>query len=238
MEIFSRRSEWDYSWINALKSPAEVILCSIYEHSRYALQCLPKGFSFPSTEEDLSFSMLPHLLKAASSIGPIFFLSIYGPAQFNFPLDPYRVARKQVRFDPETFLHALDEFSNPSTPDEIRLPLNATIEMCKTSLILAQITKRYPQPQVKRGAGARVREAKVSLKNLGALKLRHLMSAPEAIRYTEKILGRFLLPNRNGAGHENKQGKLCALFMPKPLRCWKPAARNVLLTGSVTRTAS
>src|SRR5258708_39747479 len=77
--------------------------------------------------------------------------------------------------------------------------------MCKTSLILAQITKRYPQPQVKRGAGARVREAKVSLKNLGALKLRHLMSAPEAIRYTEKILGRPLFAAESQWSRARKQ---------------------------------
>jgi hypothetical protein len=191
MKIWRRPSEWDYSWTAALKSPAEVILCSIFEYSRYTVQCLGERFSFPSGEEDLSHSMLPHLLKAASSniLGPIFFLSIYSPARFNFPLDPYRIARKQVRFDPEMFLRRLEDFANPSAPDEIRLPVNATRKMYEAAWILAQIRKRFPQLPVKRGAGARVRQAKVALKNLGALKLRHLMSAAEAIRYTEKIRG-------------------------------------------------
>jgi hypothetical protein len=186
VKIWSRRSEWDYSWTAAIKSPAEVILCSIYEHSRYALACLPKpSFSFP--REDLPFAALPHLVVAASTniLGPIFFLG----ARFNF-LDPYRVARKGVGFDPGTLLRMLDEFSLPHTPDEIRLPANATRAMWETMAALTQITKRYPKPVVKRGAGARVRQAPVALKNLGALKLRSLMSASEAIRHTEKVLGR------------------------------------------------
>jgi hypothetical protein len=189
VEIWRRRSEWDYSWMGALKSPAEVILCSICEHSRYALACLPTSFSFP--REDLSLSALPHLLVAANTniLGPIFFLGAQCPARFNFPLDPYRVARKQVQFDPEMFLRELEEFSLPRTPDEIRLPTNATMAMCKNMLTLAQIRKQYPQLAVKRGAGARVRQARAALKNLGALKLRHLMSARKAIKYTEEILG-------------------------------------------------
>jgi hypothetical protein len=191
IKIWSRRSEWDYSWIKVLKSP-EIILCFVYEYSRYALLCLPSSFSFPSKEEGLSFSMLPHLLQAAAAnvLGPVFFLLSYSPTQFNFPLDPYRVARKRVRFDPEMFLRLLDDFSFPSAPEEILLPVNVPKAVWETIWAQAQIRKRYPRPPVKRGAGARVRQARVALTNLGALKLQHLMSAPEAIRYTEKILRR------------------------------------------------
>jgi hypothetical protein len=192
VKIWSRRSEWDYSWTGVLKSPAEVILSFIYEYSRYALSRLPGSFSFP--QQDFPLSALPHLLQPASPniIGPIFFLGTHCPASFNFPLDPYRVARKQVRFDPEMFLGMLDDFSDPLAYQniQIRLPPDAT--RARADHILARVRKQFssgPLAASKRGAGARVRRAKVALKNLGALKLRHLLSAPEATRYTEKILG-------------------------------------------------
>jgi hypothetical protein len=152
--------------------------------------------------------MLPHLLKAASSIGPIFSLSIYSPAQFNFPLDPYRVARKQVRFDPETFLRLIDDFSNPLLYQNIQIHLPPDVTRARSENILARERKRFssgPLAGPKRGAGARVRQAKVALKNLGALKLRHLMSAPEAIRYTEKILGRPLFAAESQWSRARKQ---------------------------------
>jgi hypothetical protein len=196
IKIWSRRSEWDYRWTGALRSPAEIILCSIFEHGRCALACLPERFSFPSREEDLS-SALPHLLVAAKSniVGPIFFLSIHCPPCFNYPLDPYRVARKQARFDPETVLRLIDDFSNPLLYQDIQIRLPPDAPRAVAENILAEMRKRFssgsgPLAGPKRGAGARVRQAKVALKNLGALKLRHLMSAPDAIRYTEKILGR------------------------------------------------
>ena len=189
VKIWSRPSEWNYRWTNRL-SVAETILCSIHEHSRYALACLPEQFSFPRGKE-VPFSALPHLLGAADTniLGPIFFLLVHYPTPFNFPLDPYRVARKKVQFDPEIFLRELDEFSLPSAPDEIQLPLNATLAMCENILALAQMRKRYPQPAVKRGAGARVRQARTALKYLGALKLRSLMKTSKAIRHTEQALG-------------------------------------------------
>jgi hypothetical protein len=87
------------------------------------------------------------------------------------------------------FLRELEEFSFPSAPDEIRLPLNATPAMCKNMVALAQMRKRYSRPVVKRGAGAHSRQARNALKNLGALKLRSIMSASEAIQHTEKSPG-------------------------------------------------
>jgi hypothetical protein len=209
LKIWSRRSEWDYSWTDALKSPAEVILCSIYEHSRYALQCLLEGFSLPSREGDLSSSALPHLLAAARTniLGPIYFLWAHCPACFNFPFDPYRVARTRVRFDPETALHELEEFCAPRTPDDIRLPINADRDTIKGALTLAQITKRHPQPAVKRGAGARVRQARAALKNLGALKLLEIMTAPEAIGHTEEALGQPLFGAESQWSRARKQAK-------------------------------
>jgi hypothetical protein len=205
MKIWSRRSEWDYSWINVLKSSAEVILCFIYEHSRYALLSLPGSFPFPP-QGNFPVSALPHLFEAARAniVGPIFFLGIRWPLRFdppldiplpprlNFPFDPYRVARTQARFDPETVLRSLDDFSNPFLCQDIQLRLPPDATRAQAEHILASARQHFssgPLAGPKRGAGARVRQAKVALKNLGALKLRQLMSAQEAIKYTEETLG-------------------------------------------------
>jgi hypothetical protein len=219
IKIWSRRSEWNYNWTGALRSPAEIILCSIYEYSRYALLSLPGSFAFPSREEDFPLSALAHLFTAAKAniVGPIFFLSIHCPAQFNFPLDPYRVARKQARFEPETVLRLIDDFSNPLLYQDIqiRLPPDATRAMAGD--ILAEMRKRFssgsgPLAGPKRGAGARVRQARVALKNLGALKLRHSKSAQEAIGYTEEILGRPLF----GAESQWSRARKAALETLRP----------------------
>jgi hypothetical protein len=197
VKIWRRQSEWDYSWIARLESPAEVILCSIYEYSRYALLSLPERISF---DRNVVIAAVSHLLAVRHpDIGilkPILFLILHCPVRGNFPLDPYRVARRHARFDPETFLRRLDDFVNPPRLQRIRIPLDAT--KAKALHILAQRRKRSGfLSGPKRGAGARIRRAKTALKYLGALKLLQLMSAPEAIQFTEGILGRPLFPDES-----------------------------------------
>jgi hypothetical protein len=194
MEIWRRRSEWDYSWTAALACPAEVILCSIYEHARYALACLPGDFSFPRGK-DSSPAALPHLAQA----GAIWFLGMECPESFNFPHTPYRIARKREKFDPQDFLGLLDYLSNPlvyrNIQVEVRLPPETT--RAQAGNLLAAERKRFSSSSLagpRRGAGARVRREKVALKNLGALKLRSTMTAPKAIEYTANSLGYPLFP--------------------------------------------
>jgi hypothetical protein len=191
VKIWRKRSEWDYSWISVLESPAEIILCSIYEYSRYALLSLPERIPFQ--DKDCLLAVLRHLSRANTrgieSIGPILFLGIYLSARGNFPLDLYRVARRVVRLDPEAFLRRLDAFPHASGYQHIRVPTDAT--KAKALQILAARRKRGGSLSgPKRGAGSRIRQAKTAHKNLGALKLLQSMSAPEAIEYTRKILGR------------------------------------------------
>jgi hypothetical protein len=182
LKIWSRRSEWDYSWVNQLESP-EVILCSIYEHARYALLSLPGNVLFPR-EENLGAATL-----AAKSIrGPIWFLGIECPASFVFPHNPYRVARNRAKaFDPQDFLGLLDSLSNPLLYRAVPVYLPSDATRARSGNILATQRECSGSGSVaipQRGAGARVRRAKASLKALGALKLRSIMSAPEAIEHT------------------------------------------------------
>ena len=183
IRIWSRQSEWDYSWVEKLPSPADVILCSIYEHARYALLSLPGSFSFPRGEH-----LSAATLVAKGIGGPIFFLGMECPESFKFPHNPYRVARKRTKaFDPEDFLGLLDSLSNPLLyrNDLTYLPSDAT--RARSGNILATQRNRSGCGSLavpRRGAGARVRQAKSSIKALGALKLRSIMSAPEAIEHT------------------------------------------------------
>jgi hypothetical protein len=192
MKTWSRRSEWDYSWVNRLESPAEVILCSSCEHSRCALSCLPGG-RFPCSLEDFSFSSWPHLLANINTIGPISFWLTHCPASWHFPFDPWRALRRQAEFDPERVLELLDDFSDPRPYQNIQIRWPPNLIRARALTMLAEIRKQFssgPGAGAKRGGGARVRQAKAALKNLGALKLRCVLSAPHAIRYTEQILGR------------------------------------------------
>jgi hypothetical protein len=153
--------------------------------------------------------VVAHLFAAKSIVGPIFFfgtrwplgsdlpLDIPAPPRLNFPLDPYRVARKKATFDPEMVLCMLDDFSKPHLYQNIQIHLPPDATRAIGENILAGIRRQFsagPLAGPKRGAGARVRQAQVALKYLGALKLRHLMSAPKAIRHTEKELDGPLFP--------------------------------------------
>jgi hypothetical protein len=169
VKIWRRQSEWDYSWIARVGGPAEVILCSICEYSRFALQCLPEKIPIDK-DKDCVLNAYSHLFAMRDpdlkSLGPILFLGLECSTRSNFLLDPYRLIRRVGRFDPETFLRRLDDFSGISGPK-------------------------------RRGAGARVRQAKTALKTLGALKLLQLMSAREAIGYTDQLLGRPLFAHES-----------------------------------------
>jgi hypothetical protein len=211
VEIWKRPSEWDYSWLARVESPAEIILCSIYEHARYALACLPGSFSFPRGR-DFSFSAIPQLVAAANIIGPIWFLGMECPDHFNFPHSPYRFARKQVKFDPEDFLGLLDSFSNPLVYRNIQIPILLPSDSTRAAgqNILAEEKKRSGSSHraaPRRGAGARVRREKVALKNLGALKLCSIMSAPEAIEHTAQTLDHPLFPTESQWSRAQKQAR-------------------------------
>jgi hypothetical protein len=193
MRIWKRRSEWDYSWVRQLQIPAEVILCCIYEHCRYALLKLPEDFAFP--KDGINSGALPHLFADLKFVGPIFVLGASCPPKCNFPFDPYRAARKQIGIEPEALLELLDDFSDPRRYQEIAIRLSPHATRVVSEDILAGQRKRFSGSlaRPKRGAGARVRQGGVALKYLGAHKLRELMTAPEAMCHTAESLGEPLL---------------------------------------------
>jgi hypothetical protein len=81
---------------------------------------------------------------------------------------------------------------------ELSLPSSNTSRQ-KAEKLLVEARNSLPSyERPKRGAGARIRQDKTALKDLGALKLLEGMHAPEAMRYTEEFLGKPLF------GHESQ----------------------------------
>jgi hypothetical protein len=228
IKIWSRRSEWDYSWLASI--PAEARLCRIYEYARYALLLLDPKVVFP---QSLPPGALPHLFAARKSIGPIFFLGCFCPT--NFPQTPYRHARSHWKFepdilfslglgrpcffdpegcllltrwtfDPEMLVAMIEWYSDPLTERTRSFigPKEPATAKQLSEKLLAQLPA---QARPKRGAGARIRQDKTDLNCLGALKLLSIMSAPEAINHTEKALSRPLFSNES----EWSRGKRRAL---------------------------
>jgi hypothetical protein len=183
-----------------------VHLCRIYEYCRYALLLLEGSILFPKA---ISPAVLPQLLRASDIVGPISFLGFNCPA-LHFPEMPYRRARElwkptremlwifglklNWRFDPEMLVAMIEWFANPLVPSEQKLELILP-EYANRRLaedLLSQVRKK-----LKRGAGARIRQDKTALKYLGATKLLAVMSVPEAIEHTERVLGHPLFFNES-----------------------------------------
>jgi hypothetical protein len=133
------------------------------------------------------------------------------PESFNFPHDPYRVARRRTKaFDPEDFLGLLDSLSNPLLYRTVLIYLPSDATRARSGNILAAERNRSGSGSLavpRRGAGARVRQAKTGLKALGALKLRSIMSAPEAIEHTAQSLGHPLYSFESQWSRAQKQAR-------------------------------
>jgi hypothetical protein len=152
--IFTRRSEWDYSWLKSF--PAEVSLAHRYEHARYAILRAAPDHEFVYLR-DSPFANLTHLW------GPVFCLLHGLPETIKFPQMSYRQARQLLNGPPETLAEQIDEFSHPGAPREQTLPMPyKEINRQQAAEILARF-KRH----LKRGAGARIRQEQTDLKCLG-----------------------------------------------------------------------
>jgi hypothetical protein len=225
--IFTRRSEWDYSWLK--DSPAEVSLCHRYEHARYALlHAAPDSrFVFP---KDLPFGAIPHLFSPKPNMGPIFYLATCLPEKVKFPQMTYREARKLFTFDPERLVATIEEFCTAERPTLEKLefylrlslsekdldlpahlkanppvPLLGAIE--KAQAVLTQLKSQPPPPLPKRGAGARIRQERTALKCLAAAKLLDSMKALKAITHTAETLGRPLFNNESEWSRARKRAR-------------------------------
>jgi hypothetical protein len=194
VNIFTRRSEWDYNWLKDF--PSEVSLCHRYEHARYALLCAAPDprFVFP---RDLPFGDNQFLW------GPVLCLLHGLPEKIKFPQMPYRDARELLDCQPETLAAMIDEFSHPAVQNEQTLTLpSKEINRQQAEEIIARF-KRH----LKRGAGARIRQERTDLKYLGATKLLDSMKALEAIAHTAEALGRPLFSNESEWSRAQKRAR-------------------------------
>jgi hypothetical protein len=202
VRIFTRRKEWDYSWLRDF--PAEVSLCHRYEHARYALLRAANDpqFVFPS---DLSFGALPQLFATKETLGPIFSLASCLPAKAKFPQIPYRQARELLTVNPAALIA---EFCTAALPTQQKVNFYVQIGAGeKAADVLAQLKALPTPPSPKRGAGARIRQESTALKYLAATKLLDSMTAPEAITHTAKTLDQPLFNNESEWSRARKRAR-------------------------------
>jgi hypothetical protein len=188
------RIEWDYSWLADL--PGEVSLCCVYEYCRYALLSINSSFVFSKSIPPARAIYLIRLHP--NSFGAATYFSSHYPASLRFPQMPYLRARELFAFDPQSALSIIDgsqyDFGHKL---ELRLPPSATSRQKAIELLAEARNDLPPCERPKRGAGARIRQDKTALKDLGALKLLEVMHVPEAMRHTEGFLGKPLFAHES-----------------------------------------
>jgi hypothetical protein len=197
VKIFTRPSEWDYSWLDSFRT--EVSFCCFYEYARYALLVAAPNsqFVFPT------FGAGPYLWGPILELwGPILCLSYGLPEKVKFPQMPYREARKFFTVDSETMSATIEVFSHRAAQSKETLVIShKEINRQQAEEILAQFKRRH------RGAGARIRQERTDLKCLGATKLLDCMTAPDAIAHTIEALGRPLFKNESEWSRAQKRAR-------------------------------
>jgi hypothetical protein len=197
VNIFTRRSEWDYDWLKGV--PSEVSLCHRYEHARYALLRVANDpqFVFPRNPP---FGANEYLWK------PIFCLLYWLPEKVKFPQMPYRDARNLLDCQPETLVAKIEDVWAVETEQKLAMPINVTRQEAEE--MLAQHRRTLPTTlRPKRGAGGRIRQERTDLKCLGATKLLSLKTAPYAIALTTEALGRPLFKNESEWSRAQKRAR-------------------------------
>lgn len=203
MDIFTRPSEWDYSWLN--EYPSEASLAHLYEYARYALLVAAPDprFVFPDC-----FGAGPYQWGEILELwGPLLCLLYDLPKKVKFPQMTYREARQFLACG-ETTTATIEVFSQRAVQSEQKLAIHyKEVNQQQAEDILARLKRPHTC-----GAGARIRQDRTDLKCLGATKLLDCRTAPDAIALTADILGRPLYKNESDWSQARKRA--CAILEP------------------------